>query len=99
MARHNCAVIQPQLIVPVDKAQGSLSGQVVEDREHSKIPGHIHVMKNEYTPPPGPFRVEDLRYLSKGSVLHVSGGSVVKNPSANAGEMGLIPGLERSHIL
>ena len=51
------------------------------------------------TPPPGPFRVEDLRYLSKGSVLDVSGGSVVKNPSANAGEMGLIPGLERSHIL
>jgi len=48
-------------------------------------------------PHPGPFLVEVLRYLSKGSVLDVPGGSVVKNPSANAGEMGLTPGLERSH--
>ena len=28
-----------------------------------------------------------------------SGGSVVKNPPANAGDMGLIPDLGRSHIL
>ena len=27
------------------------------------------------------------------------GGSVVKNPSANAGDTGLIPGLGRSHML
>ena len=27
------------------------------------------------------------------------GGSVVKNPPANAGDMGLIPGLGRSHML
>ena len=26
------------------------------------------------------------------------GGSVVKNPSANAGDASLIPGLERSHM-
>ena len=26
------------------------------------------------------------------------GGPVVKNPPANAGEMGLIPGLRRSHM-
>ena len=29
--------------------------------------------------------------------LGFPGGSVVKNPSANAGDMGLIPGLGRSH--
>ena len=27
------------------------------------------------------------------------GGSVIKYPPANAGDMGLIPGLERSHML
>ena len=27
------------------------------------------------------------------------GGPVVKNPPANAGDMGLIPGLGRSHVL
>ena len=27
-----------------------------------------------------------------------SGGAVVKNPSANAGDMGSIPGLGRSHM-
>ena len=28
-----------------------------------------------------------------------SGGSVVKNPAGNAGDMSLIPGLGRSHML
>ena len=28
-----------------------------------------------------------------------SGGAVVKNPPASAGDMGSIPGMERSHML
>ena len=38
------------------------------------------------------------RQFLNNAVLSVgfSGGSVVKNPLANAGDMGLIPGLERS---
>ena len=35
-----------------------------------------------------------LRY----SVLDFSGGAVDKNPPANAGDMGLIPGPGRSHM-
>ena len=31
--------------------------------------------------------------------LDFPGGAVVKNPPANAGDMGLIPGLGRSHML
>ena len=38
----------------------------------------------------GNIKIADLDFL---------GGSVVKNLPANAGEMGLIPGLGRSHML
>ena len=33
------------------------------------------------------------------SLVGFLGGSVVKNPPANAGDMGSIPGLGRSHML
>ena len=40
-----------------------------------------------------------LNYLIKGSeALGFPGGTVVKNPPANAGDVGLIPGLGRSHM-
>ena len=38
-----------------------------------------------------------LFYLILTITLGFSGGSVTKNPPANAGDMGLIPGLGRSH--
>ena len=34
----------------------------------------------------------------KGNPWDFLGGAVVKNPSANAGDMGSIPGLGRSHV-
>ena len=39
-----------------------------------------------------------LKSSSKDFRLDFPGGSVVKNPPANAGDMGLIPGLGRSHM-
>ena len=48
------------------------------------------------------FHVQPLKlvFWSK-AVLKVgfSGGSVVKNPPGNAGDVGSIPGLRRAHIL
>ena len=35
---------------------------------------------------------------SKDTAWDFSGGAVVKNPPANAGDTGLIPGLGRSHM-
>ena len=40
-----------------------------------------------------------LENLLKMATLDFPGGTVVKNPPANAGDMGLSPGLGRSHIL
>ena len=36
--------------------------------------------------------------LKKKDIRDFPGGTVVKNPPANAGDMGLIPGLGRSHM-
>ena len=40
-----------------------------------------------------------LKEGAKGKSSGFPGGSVVKNPPANAGDTGSIPGLERSHML
>ena len=40
-----------------------------------------------------------IRQESRDNKLDFPGGSVVKNPPANAGDMGLNPGLGRSHML
>ena len=42
---------------------------------------------------------QGLRDANKNIRFGLLGGSVVKSPPANAGDMGLIPGLGRSHIL
>ena len=39
------------------------------------------------------------KYTCQNVVSGFPGGSVVKNMPANAGDMGLIPGLRRSHVL
>ena len=41
----------------------------------------------------------DTKLSFKGLTLGFPGGAVVKNPLANAGDMGLSPGLGRSHML
>ena len=45
------------------------------------------------------FFKEKKKNLNKKHVQGFSGGSVVKNPAGNAGDMGLTPGLGRSYIL
>ena len=42
---------------------------------------------------------KEKKNLNKKHVQGFSGGSVVKNPADNAGDMGLMPGLGRSYIL
>ena len=41
----------------------------------------------------------DYRLSIKNDAWDFTGGAVVKNPPANAGDMGSSPGLERSHML
>lgn len=68
-AQHNCAVIQSQLIVPVDTGQGQTvwinnGGQRVQPSPRTQP------RDGESTRPLlGPFGVGVLRYLSKGSAL------------------------------
>ena len=38
-------------------------------------------------------------HLNMVYILGIPGGSVVKNPPANAGDLGSMPGLGRSHML
>ena len=40
-----------------------------------------------------------MESMLKGTMRDSPGGSVVKNPTAKAGDMGLIPDLGRSHML
>ena len=42
--------------------------------------------------------LNDKIYLSEKKSLDFPGGTVVKNPPANAGDMGLSPGPGRSHM-
>ena len=45
------------------------------------------------------YKSNNVCYPVKDAVKDFSGGPVVKNSPANAGDMGSIPGLGRSHIL